>query len=208
APEIIEVQPRGPKPDPNRPLIPSREEIEKLPRWAKVAFAARCAHRVLPLVRLFWPEAPAEDVRTVASAVEIAERCAAQGSGDGELTKACAAARAVYEKAEDVDAAYAAADAAVAAEFAGTGNTSDLLDATRGSAACAFSLLTRVATLGTARIVMAPARDLDRLTRLAKEQNWTDDTPVPQEVFGPMWDRDPPPWWREDVLEGLSPEIA
>jgi hypothetical protein len=139
----------------------------------------------------------------VASAVEIAERCAALGRIEGKPMKACEAARAVYEKIEDVDAAYAAADAAVAAEFAGTGKTTDLLDATTATARCALSLLTRVATLGTASIVTAPARDLDRLTRLAKEQNWMDDTPVPPEVFRPMWDRDPPPWWRDDVLEGL-----
>lgn len=39
-------------------------------------------------------------------------------------------------------------------------------------------------------------RDFDRLVFLAKKHNWTDDTPVPQEVFGPMWP------------EGLTPEWA
>jgi hypothetical protein len=29
--------------------IPTEEEIAKLPRWARVAFAARCARRALPL---------------------------------------------------------------------------------------------------------------------------------------------------------------
>lgn len=30
-------------------------------------------------------------------------------------------------------------------------------------------------------------RDFARLKRLAREQKWTDDTPVPPEVFGPLW---------------------
>src|SRR4051812_41694811 len=40
----------APKPDvdPDRPLVPSEEEIKKLPRWALVAFAVRCARRVFP----------------------------------------------------------------------------------------------------------------------------------------------------------------
>ena len=37
---------------------------------------------------------------------------------------------------------------------------------------------------------------------------WTDDTPVPPSVFGPMWEGTPPPWWTDDVLGGLPPEPA
>src|SRR5438552_2221502 len=44
------------------PLVPTQEEIEKLPRWARVAFAARCARRVLPAFKHFWPEAPEEHI--------------------------------------------------------------------------------------------------------------------------------------------------
>jgi hypothetical protein len=35
--------------------IPSEEEIKQLPRWAIVAYAARCARRVEPLFVFFWP---------------------------------------------------------------------------------------------------------------------------------------------------------
>ena len=206
APEIIELQPRGPKPDPNRQLIPSREEIEKLPRWAQVAFAARCARRVLPLYSYFCPEALREHILAVNRAVELAEQCAELGQGNQDTRKAFTDVDAAYKSFADATAAVVAKDAVDAATFAASGAAAELSDATRTGALGAFYLLVRVATLGTARIVTAPACDLDRLTRLAKEQNWTDDTPVPPEVFGPMWDRDPPPWWRDDVLEGLAPD--
>jgi hypothetical protein len=39
--------------------------------------------------------------------------------------------------------------------------------------------------------------DFDRLRRLAKANNWTDDTPVPPEVFGPMWPGRVPKWARQ-----------
>src|SRR4051812_9654562 len=42
--------------DPPNPSLPTEEEIAKLPRWARVAFAARCARRVLPFAQVGWPE--------------------------------------------------------------------------------------------------------------------------------------------------------
>jgi hypothetical protein len=38
-------------------------------------------------------------------------------------------------------------------------------------------------------------RDFVRLKRLAKEHKWTDDTPVPPDVFGPMWPEGVEPYW-------------
>jgi hypothetical protein len=37
------------------------------------------------------------------------------------------------------------------------------------------------------RLLRCIRRDFDRLFYLARKNNWTDDTPVSQEVFGPMW---------------------
>jgi len=42
--------------------IPTQEELGNLPRWARVAFAARCAARVQPLFLEYWPDAPREHV--------------------------------------------------------------------------------------------------------------------------------------------------
>jgi hypothetical protein len=38
-------------------------------------------------------------------------------------------------------------------------------------------------------------RDFVRLKRLARKQKWTDDTPVPPDVFGPMWPEGVEPYW-------------
>jgi hypothetical protein len=45
--------------------LPTEAEIRQLPRWARVAFAARCARRVLPLVRHYWKDAPEDHCRPV-----------------------------------------------------------------------------------------------------------------------------------------------
>lgn len=217
APEVIVLHPRGPKPDPNRPLIPSREEIEQLPRWARVAYAARCAQRVLPLLMHFWPDAPAEHEVALRRAVSLAaQTAAARLCPDSEEVNAPLAREAVYwagRVADDhtepatatTEVAQAAADAGHAAYIA-----VDECWATHEYfypayvAWYACSALLRVASAGHARIVLSPRHDLDRLMWSSREQKWTDETAVPQEAFGPMWDRDPPSWWR-DVLQESPP---
>ena len=57
--------------------VPSEEEIGQLPRWAQVAFAARCARRVQPLFKAAWPDAPAESCQALEDAITQAEHAAA-----------------------------------------------------------------------------------------------------------------------------------
>ena len=52
--------------------IPTEKEIKQLPRWAQVAFAARCARRVQPLFSMFWPDAPQEHIDAV---IDRISRC-------------------------------------------------------------------------------------------------------------------------------------
>ncbi|VTR96315.1 unnamed protein product [Gemmata massiliana] len=97
-----------PKPtvDPNRPLVVTREEIAKLPRWARVAFAARCARRVLPIVKKFWKTAPKHHLLALDKAVSVAEQTAARAA-DADYAAAYAAARAAAAAAAAyADAAY------------------------------------------------------------------------------------------------------
>lgn len=63
----------------SEPKLPTREDIAKLPRWARVAFAARCARRALPLFKQHWPAAPDVHLRAVELAVSVAEHAAAGG---------------------------------------------------------------------------------------------------------------------------------
>ena len=47
----------------------TKEDLNKLPRWGIVAFAARCARRVQPLFTALWPVAPQEHVHALNAAI-------------------------------------------------------------------------------------------------------------------------------------------
>jgi Domain of unknown function (DUF4375) len=59
---------------------PSNDDLAtaSLPHWKRVAFAARCARRVFPLLTRFWPDIPGNYPRSVLRAIELAEQSAAQ----------------------------------------------------------------------------------------------------------------------------------
>jgi len=61
----------------------------------------------------------------------------------------------------------------------------------------AAQLIVAAATVRTplARQLRCVRRDFDRLVSLAKKHNWTDDTPVPPAVFGPLWPAGLTPDW-------------
>ena len=108
-----------PEPKDGRPLVPASEEVARLPRTAREAFAARCAARVAKL---------------------------RPGAGSPEA---------------------------------------------------AAALLLAAATTRTPlrRQLRCIRRDFDRISLLAKRNNWTDETPVPADVFGPMWPANLVPEW-------------
>src|SRR5262249_18494856 len=120
--------------DPPNNTLPSEDEIAKLPRWAQVAFAARCARRVLPLLQRFWSEIPADDFRTVAGSVKNAETVAATTRRDDAITNVFKlgvvdAAHHVSAKAYSIGGEAAAAVALCAAKaiYAAYKDESDLL---------------------------------------------------------------------------------
>jgi hypothetical protein len=67
----------------------------------------------------------------------------------------------------------------------------------------AANLILAAATLHTPlkRLFRCIRRDYDRLFRLSRSERWTDDTPVSQEVFGPMWPKDLVPEWAKESLQ-------
>jgi hypothetical protein len=183
-----------PKPtlDPNRTLLPSLEEIWKLPRWARVAFAARSARRVLPTVRKLWTNAPKHHLQALDRAVRDAEHSAGTAT-DSDLSArdardaAADAARGPGDIGDSAGAAaYVVADAATYADVAFG------IVAAHATAARAVQTLCQVVTVGTISDLAALVRDFDRLCRLVEKEKWTDDTPVPPSVFGPMWEGTPP----------------
>lgn len=67
--------------------------------------------------------------------------------------------------------------------------------------AVAAGLLVTAATAETPirRQLLCIRRDFDRLVHLARKHDWTDDTPVPPEVFGPMWPKHLTPAWAKEL---------
>ena len=43
-------------------------------------------------------------------------------------------------------------------------------------------------------------QDVDRVVTLSKTQNWVDNTPVNQEVFGPLWPQGEPIGWQPKTV--------
>jgi hypothetical protein len=74
------------------------------------------------------------------------------------------------------------------------------LRAGASSPEAAAALILAAATVETPirRQLLCVRRDFDRLVYLAKKRNWTDDTPVPPETFGPMWPDKLTPEWAEE----------
>jgi hypothetical protein len=176
------------------PTIPTVEEIAKLPRWAIVAFAARCARRVQPLFVLGWPEAPDKHKEAVNKAIKLAEKYAshittraaaravdAAGRAAFAARRAALAARRAALAADAADApalvamaARAAVDAADAANAASAAaDAADAVDAA-GRAADAANVTTFITNIWM---------DYNKLKQTAESENWTDDTQVQPKFF-------------------------
>lgn len=177
---------------------PFEQKIRTLPRLAQVAFAARCARRVQPLFRYYWPEAPDDGLLAIDRAIDTAEQSAvnvwevmsqlrAHGDASSAFLAIAVAARNAAATATHAiarSAGYTAADAAAAAVVLIGKSPPARME---GAADTALSAVKQAEPL-----ILA---DFETLVRLARDNNWTNDTPVPQNVFGPMWPSGVPDWW-------------
>lgn len=190
------------KPDSSLPKLPDEKDIAKLPRWAQVAFAARCARRVLPLFKYDWPDAPEKHVQAVENAVHLAEDSAAHAysagvAADDAADDASDAAYAAYDaRAAD---AYDSYDAAYATSYAAHAAAYDAATAAAAATAATAAARVRAGTL------FAIVSDYARLVDRAHEEQWTDDTPVPPAVFGALWPDGPPPGWPAEGESSRTP---
>ena len=180
--------------------FPTKEEIAALPKWARVAFAARCARRVVPLCRAGGYGGSKETVKAVAHTVALAEQSAAAAAAASDAvanpnppSRAIAAAHAADPARNGERVAYEPGFAAAAAAYAAYA-AAHAPYATH--AADAAALAGRAAViLGTTQEALA--KDLLHLGDRARSEAWTDDTPVPPWVFGPMWPDGVPDGWPE-----------
>jgi hypothetical protein len=188
------------------------QEMQSLPHWARVAFAARCALTVEPLFRRAWPNATAERQESVRAAIQLAEQSAATGrAADGlkaAMVESCATAGAAqllmypqFPRNEplptDVTACEIACCAAKVAEWAATAayeGASKSVDANLE----AYAFTRRAAEMaGAAELLDRLRHDLAALRRVATRGRWTDETPVPPSVFDLLAEEPPAsPWWK------------
>lgn len=63
---------------PRQDQQPTVEELRQLPRWARVAFAAKCARRVQPLLRRFWVNPDLQMIEVFERVIELTEQSAAR----------------------------------------------------------------------------------------------------------------------------------
>ena len=153
----------------SEPQLPTEDDIKQLPRWARVAFAARCARRAQPLFKKHCPDAPEKHDIAIETAISLAEQFTVTDFTNAYSNAYYAAA---YAYNADFTNAY---DAAYAAAYA-IGATHADADATHA-----------IRRSHRAGVSLADIhRDFTTILELARKHTWDDNTPVPPSVFGPF----------------------
>lgn len=186
----------------------TKEELIRLPQWARVAFAARCARRVGGLFEFYWIDASKKDFRGIKRAIAVAEASARLGERDDDAAAACTyaytaadRARAAISRKEYADAAhavaYAAADAAYAAfVLADTNAHAGYADRGASPLGCG------------SEVCRAQRYDFLMLKRSSEIHSWDDDTPVPPEICGPIWPEGIPEKWPLEEVAAINSKIG
>ncbi len=174
------------------------EAVVNLPHWARVAFAARCARHVAPLLSQVWPEAADQRRQAYRRAVYLAESSASAGHAEQKLDEAVneaaqaakTALRVLYGQPppeplpENGDAATVAATIFKVAELAAAAARSTTQESPR-LAAEAFRHATDAAASAPdpQALLKNVEADLGRLRRMARFESWNDTSPIPVGLF-------------------------
>ncbi len=196
---------------------PTRDEVLALPFWPQVAFCARVARRVLPLVAHCWETEIPDDARY------LGKRGHLKGTRDCvRLTELAAANAKVLDEQALYDARGVAAESRSQAEYAAqlakrkpgapqyaAGHAASVAEVAATAAFrrlkpdwnCELGLVVYIAgeagkAFGAKKAVDAAIRaDYETIKRLVAERQWGDDTPVSPRTFGPMWPQGAPQGW-------------
>ena len=179
--------------------VPDEEDLD-VPRWARIALAARTVRRVQPLLLASWPRAPKKFANAVEEAVAEAELAAAKGAVTPDQRAAGMAAMAAYGGRPMDGAAiagyvaYAAAHASFAASGPEASHASFAIE-TAMRAVVYYEEFGETPAPGVIKAALdAIWNDLRLLIRLAKVGKWNYKMPVSLDVFGPMWLKSPKHW--------------
>jgi hypothetical protein len=202
---------------------PREAELRQLPRLAVVAFAARCARRVLPLFErakgmreyekhrsaveeaVHQAEAVATGTVEVARVATAAAAAAAATAADAKAAQYAALTAATAANAAEADSANVAIHAAATAAVAGSAVSAEATAAANAAVSAVSAAAISNALAARARITSVAYRAIRRDYELLlawTQQGWEIETFLP-EVFGPIWPEGPPPGWPEEqTLEG------
>ncbi len=157
--------------------LPSETEIGLLPRWARVALAARCGRRLQALMATA-PGVTHAHRRIVDRAVGAAELSAAYGITCDDARAAALEADRLHEHFLCSEIMILPIVSAVACCVSKAAQYPNAV-----STSAAFEAAVAAAKFGG---MAAQVRsDVARLSSLAVSEEWTDDTPVSPEVFNP-----------------------
>ncbi len=187
-----------------------RKRLKVVPRLARVGFAVRCAQRVKPLIAYYWPTVPVEVKEAVSTAVTLSERLAGRSyltAGEVELADRVAdACMSVKPKTNSASAGAALRAVASAARAAGAAAAGDHARSIELASTCAaFAARSAFAIIEIVAVYRAIQRDLSLLNAASEAENWTDDTPVPPEFFGPLWPHGVPEGWPKHLTDAETP---
>lgn len=161
-------------------MLPSFEQLNQLPRWAIVAFLARCARMCQPLI----PDVSSELRQLVDNAIGVAEEDARFGMDMGGAEVAALKLLRGNESwgwREDpvvLLAAYAAEVAAVANMGAMVGARKNDTEAREACAAMNVIAKTAANSVDWQRLVPVIASEFKSLQDKAASESWNDDTKV------------------------------
>ena len=187
------------------------DDIESLPHWARVAFAARCARNAMPLFLRFWPTATVQRQQYLAKAICLAEQSAAEGRRvDGlkaaEINAIRTAGVAILPlyglgSKESLpvgeNACLIASFVAKVAEWAAKA-PQEGVSASAHAALEAYTFCRDAGQAAKAVVILRQSQtDLASLYRVAKKGRWSDNTSVPPAVFDLLAEEMPgKPWWQ------------
>jgi hypothetical protein len=172
------------------------EETRDLPRWALVAFAARCARRLRAVCEELAPDCP-QDVLAGYDEYTLAIEQAAASARPAPEWPPSRSATVWCQHPETLTTISFVLTAAAGVHHFASRPLRDALsveDGTENEAKLRSLFSHMISNLKAAAkssqrahsLVRGMNRDLQRLKRAAAEEGWTDETPVPPEFFGAL----------------------
>jgi hypothetical protein len=184
-------------------LTPSFEELNALPRWARVVLLARAARRIQPLFLDSWPAAPKKYQEAIEASISAGEDSAAQGKAVPAANGAGVRCMAGYgempdelrftKKAYGDEVPFACARVSLATKETEPWLAQEGLDVA-ARVALEYAEYREDPRLHE-QFLAAMQRDFAGLVAAAKAGKWNAKTPVDGKQLGELWPEGLPQGW-------------